>query len=340
MAGPLNYVDRYTSTLASGYTSGGGSLSVSVGPTGISGACYFLVIVQAEGVNTEEVLLVTNISGTTLTVTGAQAGTSASNHGAGAVIIGSIMSSLAYSQQRQDYHPMGAIASLPSAGSAGRIYYATDSVYDAIRDNGSSWDYFYRGSKVTPPGSQSFSFVNQGSATATQQTNGVLVLSSPSNGNADNLRMYVFTAPATPWTRTFRIRPLIAANNFNLAGICMRESATSKIITFGQAHVSTNGGPDNDQLSVVYWTNSTTHNTDLDLNGMEILATELTLQIADDGTNISFKYSNDNGITYLSFFSELRGAHFTTGPNQIGLVVNPNNATGSPLNAVTCVSID
>lgn len=92
----LNFVDRYSSTLASGYTSGGGSISVSVAPTGVSGACNFYVIVQAEGANTEEVFLVTNISGTTLTVVGAQDGTTASNHGAGAAIIGSIMGASAF----------------------------------------------------------------------------------------------------------------------------------------------------------------------------------------------------------------------------------------------------
>lgn len=88
--GVPTFVDRYVSTLASGYTSGGTSISVSAAPSGVSGSCNFYLIVQAEGGNTEEVFLCTNISGTTLTVVGAMAGTSASNHGAGAIIIGGI----------------------------------------------------------------------------------------------------------------------------------------------------------------------------------------------------------------------------------------------------------
>ncbi len=94
----LNFVDRYSSTLGSGYTSGGTTITVSVAPSGVSGACNFFVIVQAEGANTEEVFLVTNISGTTLTVVGAKAGTSASNHASGAAIIGSIMTATAYGE--------------------------------------------------------------------------------------------------------------------------------------------------------------------------------------------------------------------------------------------------
>lgn len=92
----LNFVDRYSSTLASGYTSGGSTLTVTSASGLPTGVCNFYAIVAAEGGNTEEVFLVTNVSGTTLTVTGAQAGTSASNHTSSAVIIASIMTADAY----------------------------------------------------------------------------------------------------------------------------------------------------------------------------------------------------------------------------------------------------
>lgn len=98
----LNFVDRFATTLASGYTSGGTSLSVSSASGLPSGACNFYLIIQAEGGNTEEVFNCTNVSGTTLTVTGAQAGTSASNHGAGATVIASIMTVGAFSQYKTD----------------------------------------------------------------------------------------------------------------------------------------------------------------------------------------------------------------------------------------------
>lgn len=114
-AQPVTFVDRYQSTLASGYTSGGGSLSVTSASGLPSGTCYFFAIVRAEGVNTEEVFLVTNVSGTTLTVTGAKAGSSASNHGAGATIIAAIMSKDAYTQMEQDVQSV----SIANEGSTG-----------------------------------------------------------------------------------------------------------------------------------------------------------------------------------------------------------------------------
>ncbi len=94
----INMVDRYSSTLSGSYTAGGGSLSVTSASGLPTGTTNFYVIVKAEGANTEEVFLVTAVSGTTLTVTGAQAGTSASNHASSAVIIGSIMVAQAFKQ--------------------------------------------------------------------------------------------------------------------------------------------------------------------------------------------------------------------------------------------------
>jgi hypothetical protein len=98
----LNFVDRYSSTLSASYTAGGTSLSVASAAGLPSGACNFYVIVQAEGANTEEVFQVTNVTGTTLTVAFAQAGTANSNHNSGATILGSIMTAAAFTQYKAD----------------------------------------------------------------------------------------------------------------------------------------------------------------------------------------------------------------------------------------------
>jgi Protein of unknown function (DUF2961) len=95
MIQPLNFVDRYSSSLSVSYTSGGTTLTVS-STTGLpAGNCCFYVIVRAESSNTEEVFLVSNVNtgSNILTVVGAQAGTSASNHTSGANIIGGIITS-------------------------------------------------------------------------------------------------------------------------------------------------------------------------------------------------------------------------------------------------------
>lgn len=98
----MDFVDRFTTTLASGYTSGGGSLAL-VSAAGLpSGACEFFLIVKAEGANTEEVFYVSDVTGSTLTVEGAQATTSASDHDSGAVVIASIMTAEAFARLAGD----------------------------------------------------------------------------------------------------------------------------------------------------------------------------------------------------------------------------------------------
>jgi hypothetical protein len=129
----LNFIDRYSSTVASAYSSGGTTLSVS-SSTGLpaDGTVNFYLIIRAvlsngspDGTNTEEVVHVTSKSGTTLTIAGAQANTSASHHSAGAQVIGSIMTSAAFTQLKTDIAPnppglvqLGQVITAASATSA------------------------------------------------------------------------------------------------------------------------------------------------------------------------------------------------------------------------------
>jgi hypothetical protein len=105
---PLVFVDRYEGKLASGYTSGATSMSITsatseTGSTVLpSGATCFYLAVKPESSHTEELCLVTNRSGTTLTVACAQAGTSASNHASNAKIIASVMTAAAFTQLKAD----------------------------------------------------------------------------------------------------------------------------------------------------------------------------------------------------------------------------------------------
>src|SRR5581483_9995896 len=101
----LQHADRYQSTLSSSYTAGGTSLSVTSAASGASQLPTdgdFFLIVQADGANTAEVFLVTSRSGTTLTVIGAQAGTSASNHASGATVIGTIYGAGAWQRLKRE----------------------------------------------------------------------------------------------------------------------------------------------------------------------------------------------------------------------------------------------
>ena len=146
-----------TGTLGSSYTSGGVSLSLTSG----HGARFpssgdFWVRVE------DEIFKVTARSTDTLTVVGAQDGTSASNH-SGGVDVTWVLSVSALTQLRSDLLSSGVGASnslygtyetiratSPSVDAAGQLAFCSDSIYTA-RWSGTAWQWFLRGTPVTPP---------------------------------------------------------------------------------------------------------------------------------------------------------------------------------------------
>lgn len=236
-----------TATLNTSYTSGGVSLVL----TGGHGARFpssgnFYVRVD------DEILKCTSRSTDTLTVVGAQDGTSASNHSAGATVRW-VLSASALDQMRADIVRIGTVANLPASGSRkqGDLYFTSDGVYQYVFD-GSVWVPFYQNFKVTEPVSGDFSWVNQGGATISTAAGGAL-LEAPTSAGI-NLRMRVKSQPSTPYTITAIILPyMINSANFPRVGLVFRESGTSKIITWGFVG---NGEPG--ILSNERWTNETT----------------------------------------------------------------------------------
>lgn len=172
----LQNADRYGSTLASGYTSGGTSLSVT-SASGLPGSGVFYLIVQAESTNNEEVFLVTGVSGTTLTVTGAQGNTTASNHSIGAIIIGTILTAGAITQLKADIVPTG--------GTTGQVL---------TKNSGTSYDTSWStpgGSSGTAGGDLSGTYPNPsvatvGGATAANIASTVTEVAAATNADTDS----------------------------------------------------------------------------------------------------------------------------------------------------------
>jgi hypothetical protein len=237
----------------------------------------------------------------------------------------------------------GAIASLPSSPASGQIYYPEDSLYDFLRYNGSSWDYFYHGRKVTRFDPTSYALVNNGDghASVSTQTNGVTTLLVTSNGAADSLHSYEVATPATPWTRTWRVKHQIFDQTFNGAGLILRETGTGKYITFGfvTEHPGTINIP---YLEVAKWNSSSSFNA-LGSNQLQLGAVagnEVVLRIADNGTTLTWSWSIDNGVSFQVLASANRSSFFTTAPNSMGIYCNPNNQTGSWAVSITAISVD
>lgn len=105
----------------------------------------------------------------------------------------------------------GVISSLPAAGNVGNVFIPTDSYYDQLFDNGTTWDYFYRGLKVTPPLAASNWTVVTGGNAALSDSRGALYFGTSSN-TIQNLETFLRPIPATPYTITAKITPQFLMN--------------------------------------------------------------------------------------------------------------------------------
>lgn len=305
----LNLIDRYSSTIASGYTAGGTSLSV-VSASGLpSGACYFFLIVKAESTNTEEVFLCTSISGTTLTVTGAQANTSASNHSSGATIIGSVLTTLAMQTVMANWNQSGTAASLPAASNAGKLYLPSDGV-QLYRDSGSAFAPWGPIWPLTDPNTPSFSWVNQDGASVDSANGGTYLHYQPTGtGHACVAR--VKSAPSTPYTITIGLIPGIYVTNYQTCGIYLRDSSSGKLILFGHHYESGLSIDINKSDSPTVFNS---HYAGFPCSGMWNTC-PMWFRITDDGTNRTYYHSID-GYHWIQL-GQTTNTDFMTA-NQVG----------------------
>jgi hypothetical protein len=198
---------------------------------------------------------------------------------------------------------VGTYAALPAAGTPGRLYLPTDRIY-TYRDNGSSWDTFFMGRPVTPPPSQAtFTWVNQGTATATD-VGGTIELVLPTSGG-NNVRGKVI--PYTPGT-TVEIGVICYQNiaNFYSGGMLLT-SAGAPLITHCYATSNNN-----------FSAGTTKYNSVTSFNG-GYTGTQpyhpflpIYLRYFDDGaTTRTFSVSHNLGCTYTTTATHSR-TDFTT----------------------------
>jgi len=238
----------------------------------------------------------------------------------------------------------GAIASLPGSPASGDVYFPTDSLYDFLRYSGSAWAYFYHGAQVTRFDPTGYSLINNGDghASVSTQTNGVTTLTVTSNGAADSIHSYEVATPGTPWTRTWRFVTQTFDQSFNGCGLTLRENSTGKRVIYGLV-TEKPGSINFPYIEAARFTNATTfgallsNQQQMSLYGGGPL---MVWRIANDGTTLTFSYSTNNGVSFLTLATATVTGSFTTAPDNMGVYCNPNNATNSYTNSITVISVD
>ncbi len=305
---PEQYANDATTTLASGITNSATSLTVA-SASGFPSTGNFRIRIS------NEILIVTAVSGTTFTVTRGAESTSNVAQAAGS-LVSLTHTAGAVDAIRSDQIQRGTFANRPASPKAGDLYFSTDGPY-LSHHNGSSWNVFGPLFKFTPPVENDFVWINQGSATI-DHTLGPGILQSPAGDTSFNLRIRKKAAPATPWTLTAAwIYNIKTGTTNSTAGICVRQSSDGKVATLGNFQLA-------NERVVGFNMNSATNfsATHTDLN-MGMVGPVQWMRIADNGTNRIYSWSN-NGVNWIQLTSVTRTSFLTA--DEIGFFTNNDNS--------------
>lgn len=215
----------------------------------------------------------------------------------------------------------GAFASLPATTNQrqGNRYLCTDSPLEFYFD-GSIWQARLAGRNLTVLADSGFAWINQGGASVSA-TNGGIKLIAPA-GAGNNLRIYKKSAPATPYTLTLLMSYEGHNQDFNNAGLILRESATGKVACISAVHYTTA------QISAQRFGSPTGAATQINTKNMVCRHHPyMYVRFVVDGTNVKYHVSVDGGITYYEMATELKTVSFTTAPDEYGIYAEANSGT-------------
>jgi hypothetical protein len=213
---------------------------------------------------------------------------------------------------------------LVGTGSAGAptIVGPSSSGGAALVSNGSSADpsfqYLTALGSVTAPVNGNFSWVNQGSASVSVNSDpsGSILLALPAE-TSGILRCRFASAPSTPYTITTLIDFSYYPANFALFGEAFRASVGGKIVVAGFI-----GGATVRSFVIQKWTDASTYSADYLNVSYPAGGNRLYLRITDNGTNRITSYSHD-GNAFVTMHTISRTDFLTA--DQVGFCMQESN---------------
>lgn len=221
-------------------------------------------------------------------------------------------------------NPMTTLGDLIIGGSSGtpaRLGVGTDGDVLTLVSGSPDWVTPSGGSGFVPPPSASWSWDNQGSASATI-VGSALVLDGPVEANTSpHNHVYYRSAPgSTPWTLTAAFRLTATPSDYSNGGVGLRESSSGKIILWRMLY---NTGVW--QMTCMYGTAPTTESGNLfSFSPGPTPYGEVWIRITDNGTNRLYYLSTD-GIAWVLVYTEGRTTFLTA--DQLIASIDARNTT-------------
>lgn len=190
---------------------------------------------------------------------------------------------------------------------------------DDIPASPDAWDYEFEATSSSLP--SGWSWVNQGTATYAEAKGAGLLTGTNDTGN---LRAIVKSVPGgSSWEVTMKLGIAISPNNYQNAGVVMRDSATGKLETFWLLNTGA--------IDVDYWSSPTTGVSNQAIESGTRIYPRYWRVRKNSATSYDFAYSDD-GIAFRQFASAINITTNVT-PDQIGFGCS-SNAGGVP--SVAC----
>lgn len=179
---------------------------------------------------------------------------------------------------------------------------------------------------VDPGAVADWTWVNQGSATATKDPDDNSIVLQADFDTGDNWRMLVKSIPSTPYTITMAFQILLAGRNYCSTGLVLRDSGSGKIVNHGP------GFDDSIEWCwrQINWTNPTTFSADAISGTQSRIPPGINMhwvRLTDDGTDRKFYVSLDG--KYWLLIKSVSHSSFLTA-DQYGFGFDTNN----PLSAI------
>ncbi len=227
-------------------------------------------------------------------------------------------------------------ASRPAAGVQGRLWQASDSIYEAF-DDGANWQERVYGRNVKSTNGFPSTWFNQpSSATKDASLGGLIVTCVPDLSLDQALITKTLSPPYTITTSVIVAHTLYSISGGGMAAywaaLCVLDPVGGKFIDIAiedhnaGAHLTL-------QVSVNEWTDKNTYSALLYAGQLTTGSDIIWLRIADNSSTRSFQISYD-GINYFTIFSHSSGTFVT--PTAVGLESTGfyNNAGTPPTNTV------
>ena len=306
------YSNLASSTLASAYTAGDSTITVSSGDGAKFPSSGDFII----GFNDPPTFFLkcTSRSSDVLTVsTTGQEGTTAANVASGDTVA-QVITAGAFDNIRINISGIGAIASLPASGmKSGDQYQCTDCPINYVYD-GSNWKAFAFGQPVTLPTGSTFGSTDSVGTSTTSSASGGMIFTG---AGITDVGMWYKTAPSNSATFAYSQTP----ESFDIAnsGIGFRESATGKIISIAPSIQSGTYSFEVSKRNSASSFNSSALRKSY--QGMFMPGPMYWQRLRFDSTKIYVDVSGDSGITWSNIYNQNKNTFFTTAPNQVGVVL-------------------